>query len=218
MEYRNFKQIYLSPAQKGARRFNIVFFTFIFIICYSLLLFSAIFYSAEVVGSSMQPTLNPVLTQHDIVYASSCFGYKKGDIVLVDLPDNSNEGIKRLIALGGDTLSFDSSKDKIYMNGELFVEDYVKKNNAKCVQNFKNLIFKHATANDLAGCDVFIDGEVYSLTLKEGYCIYLGDNRETSYDCSSFGPQKVENVLAKVFIIVPYGYNLFTYINHLIFG
>lgn len=223
MNERNFKKIYQTPVEKYLKNLSNIIVSIVLVICFSMAIFSAMFYPAEVWGSSMQPTLNPNVDEHYIVYASELFGYGKGDIVLVDLPVKDKEGIKRLIATSGDQLSFgdinSDTQDQIFLNGELLVENYVKVDNTGCVNRFKKLIKEHKDNNDMEGCDIFEnDSGEYIIKLKQGYCIYLGDNRVDSYDCSYFGAQKTKNVFAKVFIIVPYGYNLFTYFNWRLFG
>lgn len=220
---RNCAKIYQSRAEKASYNFSVFLLCFCFLIFFSLALFNAIFFPAEVVGRSMQPTINQSVNQNDryrdTVYASSLFKANRSDIVIVDLPERKEEGIKRLIAIGGDTLSFGDlnldNQDKIYLNGGELLEPYIKVDNTMCVNSFKAMIKAHKNKNDLEGCTINSDG---SITLNKGYCVYLGDNRINSFDCSHFGPQKIEKVLAKVVIIVPYGYNLYSYIFSKIFG
>lgn len=221
-EEKNMKSIYLSRQEKFSRRFSSFFLGFVFVICLIVSSFNIIFYPAEVFGKSMLPTINKQTevnsNYRDTVYVSSWFGFSKGDIVIVDLPDKTEEGIKRLIATGGDVLSFKSGDNKFYLNGSVLEEKYLEKNNAVCVNKFVTLAMRYISQNNLQGCSITLEDDMYSITLDEGYCIYLGDNRENSYDCSNFGPQKVSTILGKVFLIVPYGGNISSAIFHKIFG
>lgn len=221
--------IYLSKQQKCFKKFCNFFLGLCIVICFLLALFPAFFFTAVVDGKSMQPLLNKNIDinpeYEDSILAVNVFSLKNNDLVVVDLPNKTEDGIKRLIAKGGDTLSFgnifDFSEDKIYLNGEVLNEEYVACSNQSTVNDFKLMIRRHLDASDnfkIKGCKVNEQNGTYSITLEEDYCIYLGDNRVNSFDCSDFGPVKINTVLAKVVMIIPPKYTFISYLMHIIFG
>lgn len=230
-------KLFYSKSERHFKNFCDAFLCVCIIICFGVVIFNSIFFPAVVSGQSMMPTLNPNANispkQQDMVYASSLFKASKGDIVIVDLPGFENEGIKRLIATGGDIVSFgdiySATEDSIYINGEKLVElSYLKRSNVECVNGFKNMI-RFCLEND---ADYYYGGNValkkewistneageYQIALPNDYCIFLGDNRPNSFDCSEIGPQKTSSIHAKVVMIIPYGYNLLTYLSCKLFG
>lgn len=212
-------KIYLSSKDILIKTTCNLFLVICIIFSMSIALFNALFFKAEVVGRSMQPTLNPIETNRDIVYASTFLGYSRGDIIIVELPNYAEDGIKRLIAVGGDELYFgnlnDDSEDKIYLNGKLLEEPYVARDNKSVVNQFKYVLKNGKTMDNLfwQGYTVKTENGKTSMVINKGFCLYLGDNRPESYDCSEFGPQRVNVIEAKVVVVVPYGYNLLTYLS-----
>ncbi len=113
--------------------------------------------------------------------------------------------IKRLIALPGDKISMVKEGDSyyIYLNGEKLNEDYLDpiyghpgSDNFKQLYNVLNGLWADTSnwiAYPISDC---IENGV--LTVPEGYWFYMGDNRGghdefiKSWDCTSFGPQKIE--------------------------
>lgn len=220
--------IYLRKSEKVAKRFYDLFLLVCILICLLSAIFNILFFPAEVIGLSMYPTINQdYKNDHkktDLVYASKFFGYNKGDIVIVDLETIEDDAIKRLIALGGDMLGFGSlesnTEGAIYLNNKILVEEYLQGNsNVECVNRFKTQI-KQALNNGGkgSGFTVVYENGMYQMKLDNDYCVFLGDNRAISQDCSSLGPQKISSIHARVFIIVPHGYNLLTYWSYQIFG
>lgn len=218
--------IYVRKSDKVAKNFYDGFLLLCILIFLLTCIFNSVFFPAEVVGTSMQPTINAVYTEQnkktDLVYASSLFGYGRGDIILVDLPNLKDEAIKRLIAVGGDTLAFGDldriDEDKIYLNGKILIEDYLQGNsNVDCVNRFKDMIREHIYSKATGYLVVYENG-MYQMKLDDDYCVFLGDNRNVSQDCSRLGPQKMSSIHAKVFIHIPYGYNFWTYWSSRLFG
>ena len=106
--------------------------------------------------------------------------------------------------------------NQLYLNDAVLIEPYLNNAsvNINMINSFKNLI-----KNCLNGDERYINQDWLSLsqngnwqlTLPQDYCIYLGDNRATSLDCSHFGPQKISTIIGKVKIIVPYGLSIYNY-------
>ncbi|NLG88039.1 MAG: signal peptidase I [Clostridiaceae bacterium] len=90
----------------------------------------------------------------------------------------TNRLIKRVIAVPGDTV--DICDGKVYINGEIIEEPYVKGITPPMGSN-------------------------YPITLKDGEFFVMGDNRENSSDSRSFGPIKRENIEGRaMFRIYPF--------------
>ena len=96
-----------------------------------ILVFSLVFRVLSVEGISMENTLNKgvksISTTLDRVILSD-FNYtpKKGDIVAIHKKVNEADLIvKRIIAVGGDTVNINFDKHIVYVNGKALKEPYV---------------------------------------------------------------------------------------------
>ncbi|MBQ1545314.1 MAG: signal peptidase I [Clostridia bacterium] len=118
-----------------------------------------LFRSATVQGSSMYPTLED---GDRLVLASTVFRYERGDIVVVHRA-GKEPLVKRIIALGGDTLDIDFERGTVTVNGEVQNEPYI------------------AAPTHLE----YSDGPVFPFTVPEGKVFVMGDNRNDSLDSRS---------------------------------
>jgi signal peptidase I len=121
------------------------------------ILFTFAFRVVNVDGTSMKPTL-----QHKDKVVVSTVGYeaKRGDIVVISSTDGLKEPIiKRIIAVGGDTVDINFTTGVVTVNGT--EEDY---SNELTSQQF-----------DIA----------FPITVPEGCVFVLGDNRAESLDSRS---------------------------------
>ena len=114
---------------------------------------------ANVVGSSMEPTL-----QNDdrIIITNATTAYEFGDIVVIYRQDDVSI-IKRVIGVEGDVVDIDFDTGDVFVNGEVLSEDYI-------------LEPTHRS---------FTDGPEFPLTVPEGTVFVLGDNRNNSLDSRS---------------------------------
>lgn len=120
----------------------------------------------SVKGASMFPTLasGDMLVISDLFYTP-----KRGDIVMFNKAgviasyDYENDRqpplVKRIIAVGGDVVDYDSLSERFVINGEPIDEPY---------------ILERMLSNDT--------GTVYPLTVPEGQVFCMGDNRNDSLD------------------------------------
>lgn len=115
-------------------------------------------------GSSMQPTFDG--HNHERVMVNR-LGYlvddlERGDIVVLNNPDGTDQYIKRVIGLPGENVRMENGQ--VYINGVLLHEPYITE------------------ACALSRCDN------QTWTLNEVEYFVLGDNRNASVDSTTFGP------------------------------
>lgn len=110
---------------------------------------------AGVVGDSMFPTFR----QGDVaVYLRVPRNYQSQDIILFIPESGGAPLIKRVIAVGGDTVDVDESTGRVTVNGRLLEEPYVVNHGW------------HQNSTD------------FPLTVPEGQLFVLGDNRDEALD------------------------------------
>ena len=131
-----------------------------------VVLFSLIFRVATISGRSMFPTLSP---NDKVVISHFAYTPKYGDIVVISRnADNSVDQvkagqvpiIKRVIAVGGQTVDIDSEKGVVLVDGKELDES-----------SYLNV---ETIAKD--------DRVKFPLYVPEGYIFVLGDNRNESLD------------------------------------
>ena len=132
-------------------------------------------------GASMVPTL---YNKDRLVVVDSCWcRYRQGDIVIARKNSFSDEPIvKRVIAVGGQTVDIDFAAGIVYVDGEPLEEDYV---------------------NDLT---YLAEGTQLPLTLGEDEYFLMGDNRNHSSDSRlpQIGPVDRQYLIGKaVFLLFP---------------
>lgn len=110
-----------------------------------------VFDIGHVPSGSMEPTLH---IGCNLLINKLTTHYTRGDIVVFKSEEFDKILVKRLIGEPGDHILLDG--DKTYINGNLFVEDYVE--------------------NPTNGVDVF------EFDVPEGCYLFLGDNRYSSKD------------------------------------
>ena len=126
-------------------------------------------------GPSMRPTL-----QHDERLVVNKFIYhvrnpERGEIIIFRYPrDPSRDFIKRVIAVGGDTIEI--KDNRVYVNDEIIREDYI--------------LDKTKT-------------EYPKVTVPDGTLFVCGDNRDNSLDSRSgdVGFLPLENVKGKAMLV-----------------
>ncbi len=128
----------------------------VFAIILILLVFTFVFRIVGVVGESMEPTLN----DGDWLTVSAVNKtINRGDIVVITQPNDLSEPIiKRVIAVGGDTLDINFALGQVVLNGDVIYEPYIK-----ALTNKKG---------DFKG----------PVKIPEGYVFVMGDNRNDSLD------------------------------------
>ena len=131
-------------------------------------------------GHSMVPTL-----QHGdrLLVANPMFydDFKYGDIVVLTKESFLAEPIvKRVIAVGGQTVDIDFDSGSVYVDGKLLKEDYI---------------------NELT---FTTDGTKFPVTVPEGSIFVMGDNRNHSNDSRDvrLGTVDTRHVIGKAMVLV----------------
>ena len=119
----------------------------------------------------MVPTLQPgaVLLIDKLTYLAR--EPRRGDVVVATDPRNGASIVKRVVAVGGDSVGIENGS--LVVNGSSVVEKYIDND------NMGGFYF---------GPDVVPDGTVF----------VLGDNRDTSEDSRTFGPIDVDDIDGRV--------------------
>jgi signal peptidase I len=125
--------------------------------------------ATQVLGQSMEPNLH---TAQRVVVEKVTYrffhGPRRGDIVVIDMPEQSEMLIKRVVALPGETVEV--RRGKVYIGGEEINEPW----------------------------PVNLGGGSYGPhTIPPLHVFVLGDNRGASNDSRSFGPIPIEHVVGR---------------------
>ncbi len=156
------------------REFIIDFVKLIIVIIIILFLMIYVVSVTQVVGNSMNSTLEngDVLILNKFKYRFT--DIKRGDIISLEYADTKYL-IKRVIGLPGDKVSI--RDNTLYINGELYVENYLD----------EGLEYDDFDLSSL-GYD----------TIPEDMYLVLGDNREDSLDSREIGLISKDEVIGKV--------------------
>ena len=135
-----------------------------------LLLLFVFLWPVKVEGVSMYPSINDEDRVAICRFAAKAGIYGRGDLVVFDDDDYTENMIKRVIAVGGDTLHI--TDGNVYVNGELLNEEYA---------------------------EGYTEGDVY-MVIPEGSVFVMGDNREKSIDSRFFGTVSTDDIYGRVLI------------------
>ena len=213
-----------EPKNFWVQYFSRAFVLMCFIIAVFIIGFAVIYENAPVYGVSMQPTLNVNGgTKSDIVYINKFAKINYGDIVVLEknVSVDSNQIIKRVIGLAGDTIEIKQAEDLniyVYRNGEQLTEDYIYNiktsgdpNNLGMQTTLNNFIqFRHMVLSNPDNFNAVFDNNG-RLVLQADQVFVLGDNRGYSLDSSVDGPYTMDDVVGRVDFVIPNGVVPFYY-------
>ncbi|MDE6188735.1 MAG: signal peptidase I [Clostridia bacterium] len=188
-----------SDSQSQARRskalkiVNIVLSVVIVLLIIAIILFTTTLTLIGVKGESMMPNL---IEGDKLVLLKWGYSLDYGDIVVFRKDKENEEGeeviVKRVVAKGGDVISFDTSTMKWIRNGEEVEESYFK---GEYNNDYFTSILPELTA----------DG----ITVEEGHIFVLGDNRSIpkgwSNDSHIYGAIPQDTVMGKVIKVISNG-------------
>ncbi len=142
----------------------------------ALLIRSYVFSLIKVNGHSMQPTLyhNERLVVTKLMYTP-----RQGDVIILDPPAHQQGPyVKRVVAVGGQTIDIDYDNQKVYLDGVELQEDYIKES----ISSRGNIKLP--------------------MRVPENTVFVLGDNRNNSRDSRyrDIGVVPHENIIGKVTI------------------
>jgi signal peptidase I len=123
-------------------------------------------------GPSMEPTL--YYNERVVVEKLSYFVHepRRGDVVVIDMPEHVEPLIKRVLGLPGETIAV--------QDGQVFIDD------SPVVEPW---------APHLGGPD-------YPPTVvPAGHVFVLGDNRGHSNDSRAFGPVRIDQIIGRAWVI-----------------
>lgn len=180
----------------------------------------------NIIGDSMQPNLYERTINYlgDACYINYSKKFTYGDIVVAH-SSQKKDIIKRVIAMGGDKVGYYyNDKTTFYETLVLFKGqetptridesyitknvpasevDYYKEQNEYSYDNFELYVIN--SGNFYILDETFNGSEVKMLKLEDDEVYLLGDNRQYSIDCSSYGPIKIDNIFGCVELIVQRG-------------
>lgn len=154
---------------------------FLWLLCIVALVFVFFVRVVGVDGSSMFPTLN----DHDFLLLQSNFtnpSYRQGDIVVLTQNSFSDSKplVKRVIAVGGQSIDIDFTSGQVFVDGVLLDEPYI------C----------EPTYLDFGGTE-------YPVTVPDGCVFVMGDNRNNSADSryQPIGMIDLRSIMGKVLFL-----------------
>lgn len=139
-----------------------------------LVLFMFVFKYVTVVGNSMYPTLH---NTDRLIITSLFYTPKQGDIVVIDVPNEDEPLIKRVIATEGQVISLDSETWTVYIDGVPLEENYEINKTSR---------------------PMYLGGLQFPYTVEKGKIFVMGDNRNDSKDSRMIGTIEVSKILGKV--------------------
>lgn len=160
-------------------RLRSLFFEVLEIFIIALVIFFAIYFMVQsfvIQQTSMEPNLHP--GQHVLVNKTAYWFNRnphRGDVVVARHPTDSEDVVKRVIGLPGDTVEV-KRDGTVYINGKLLVEPYI--------------VSLHP--NSPSGTWI----------VPEGHYFLLGDNRNVSIDSRSWDSIPRDKIIGKVWIII----------------
>lgn len=159
----------------------------VFSLAIVVLVFSLIFRIMGVSGISMENTLNQGVRDENqtldrVVISNFNYTPKQGDIVAISKKIGSiNLIVKRVIAVGGQTVNINFQTHTVYVNGKALKEPYIKEPTTD------------------PGYDNF------PVKVPKDCVFVMGDNRNESYDSRYFGCVNRHTIIGKVYFrILPF--------------
>ena len=194
-----------------------ILLTVCLIFCAIVYVTNRTFYSAEVEGASMYPTINATASQtniNDIAYYTLKKQPKKSEIIIVDYSDAGEDidAIKRLMAVGGDTICYYNGN--LLINGEILKEPYMEQNYEYLKQNVSEASAEYWKNNGYAKskqrfenwCEILLND---ALTKEQKDALLRDTTFFKNYDEDYSDSVKYSEVLGTYVLTVPQGFVYF---------
>ena len=164
---------------------------------------------------SMAPTILPgdlIMTDKRIDHTSKNLGLKRGELVVFKYPRDKNKHfIMRIIGLPGDEIELRGMA--LYVNGKKWTAQEVPQLEGTGDENIKTGTIAFYEKGDSGTYRVFyLQGtarEDFSISVPEGCCFVLGDNRDISADSRHWGNVPLDDIVSRArlvyFSIAPEG-------------
>jgi signal peptidase I len=194
------------------RIYNKIHVYILLIIVWNLLIYRPIFnwqkicfyaFPYRMSTGSMMPAVLPgdlIMTDRRIDHSAENHGLKRGDLVVFKYPKNKKiHFIKRVIGIPGDEIEIKGME--LYVNGEKRTAKELSPLEARRDENIKEGTVAFYEEGDSGIYVVFyIEWTVrknLKVTVPEGYCFVLGDNRDNSADSRHWGMVPLNDVVAR---------------------
>ncbi len=134
-------------------------FDFVEVAVFALVMVAVLFaFFIRIVGVDGGSMMNTLQNHDRLLLVKAFYTPERGDIVVINR-ENNTPLIKRVIAVGGDTIEINPETNEVILNGEILNEPYVD-------ESYPTLLF------DMNG----------PVTVPEGHVFVMGDHRDASHD------------------------------------
>jgi signal peptidase I len=158
----------------------------------------------RIITGSMAPTLlsgDLIMTDGRIDRSAPNYGLKKGELVVFKYPkDKTKHFVKRIIGLSGDKIEIKGMD--IFVNGKKIPSrEGPNLGNKLDEKSIKGTITLYEEGDSGTYAVIYRKGSErkdLSITVPEGCCFVIGDNRDNSLDSRHWGPIPLDDVVARV--------------------